>query len=295
MRILENLITDYVSSNFTESETLWISGTLYNNADEVRDGHYIYTYAGLNGTNTATKPSLNPNSWLKTRTTNYYAMLGDRTDEQTTVTGDLIFTIESNNYDIISLLNISGSNVLIQVYDEDENLVYTDSKSLNNTRDITDAYLYYFSPFVYFGTYYNNEIPLIEGTIKVTVSSLNGSAGVGRLVSGQSFTVGDTLFGSSQSLESYSRIETDEFGTTTLVPRASVYNSSHSLRILSQRSEEIKRKRKSLDAIPVLFIGDEDIDSKFENLLSYGLWQTADIVISRPNYSDMSVTVKELL
>lgn len=297
MRILKNLITDYYYANFTEDETEWTSGSLYDNADEVRDGHYIYKYARVDGTNTATSPSLNPLSWYKSATSNYFSMLGDRTSEKTTVSGNLIVEIDISNYDTLSLLRVTGTQVDIQVTDLDTSLVvYTDSKTLANTEDIIDAYSHYFSDFEYFGSYYNNQIPLVgNARIRIEITSLDGISEIGRLVCGKSYNVGVTLFGTTETLESYSNIETDEFGTTTLVPRNAVYNSSHSIRIPSSKIPTLKRKRKELDAIPVLFIGDEELNSKFENLLSYGLWENADITIQRASFSDMDLTIKELI
>lgn len=299
MKICENLITDYFSANFTEDEPLWDVNKVdgYNNGDEAREEHYIYKYAGISGTNTLTLPSLNPDKWLKTRASNYYAMLGDRTDEQTTTSGNLIIEIDISNYDTLTLLNMTGTQIDIEVTDLDTmDIVYTDSKNLQDTTEIIDAYTHYFSPFVYVKSYYNNMIPLVgNARIKIEITALSGTAGIGRLVCGQSYYVGDTLFGTSQNLESYSRIEFDEFGTATLVPRSAVYNSSHSIRIPSSKVDALKEKRKSLDAIPILFIGNEEIDSRLGNLLSYGLWQNADMLISRPTFSDMSMTIKELL
>lgn len=294
MKICENLITDYLSANFTEDEPLWLVASTYNNGDEARDGHYIYKYAGVDGTNTTTSPILNPLSWYKTKTSNYYAMLGDRTSEQTTTTGDLIIEIQGFNYDTISLLNLSGTDVLIEVIDNGI-VVFTDTKNLINTNDIIDAYTHYFGPYEYSESYYQLLPILGNVTIRITVYALNGFASIGRLVCGQSYEIGLSLFGASQSLESYSVTETDEFGTTTLTPREAVYNSSFEVLIPSQKTEALKRKRKNLDAIPILFIGDEAEDSTFGNLLSYGLWESADILLSKPMTSEMNITIKELL
>lgn len=296
MRICQNLITDYLSANFTEDETAWSgSPTVYSNGDEARDDHYIYKYAGIDGTNSTLSPENEPTLWLKTRASNYYAMLGDKTSQQTTVSGDLEITIESENYDTLALLNMTGSQVDIEMRNSDNDIVFTESYSLNNNIDIVDAYSYYFSPFEFFTSYYT-QIPILpNSTIKITITASSGTSAIGRLVCGQSYQIGDSLYGTTFSLESYSKTEFDEFGTANIIPREAVYNSSYLVRIPSTNIPRLQRKRKSLDAIPILFIGDESEDSVYENLLSYGLWQGADMVLSAPTFSELNHTIKELL
>lgn len=296
MKICKNEITDYSSANFTEDEPEWLVGNLYNVGDEARDDHYIYKYAGVDNTNTATKPSLNPIQWKQNRTSNYYAMLGDKTNEQTIVNGDLEIEIEIENYDTIGLLNITGSGVAIEMTDNaTSTIVFTDTFDLQNNQDIIDAYTHYFSPFDFFNTYYAN-LPLFnDATLKITISSLSGQSAIGRLVSGQSYAVGSTLFGANQTLQSYSGTTTDQFGSSSLQQTGSVFNASYGLSVPSEKVGNLKRKRKELNGVPVLFIADEEEDSTFENLLSYGLWEKADILLESPSFSSMDMTIKELL
>lgn len=296
MKICRNEITDYSYANFTEDEPEWLAENTYNVGEEARDDHYIYKYAGVNGENTETKPSLNPTVWFKNRTSNYYAMLGSKTSEQTKVNGDLIIEIDILNYDTFAVLNIIGSSLEVELTNlSTGEVVYTDEYNLQNTQDIIDAYSHYFSPFDFFNMYYSNLPIYTSARLRLTVKALNGISAIGRLISGQSYYVGSTLFQARQSLESYSTQTIDQFGTADLQQVGAVFNASYEISIPSTKVGSIKRKRKEFDAIPILFIADEEKDSKFENLLSYGLWQNAELLISNPTNSDMSMTVKELL
>lgn len=299
MRICQNLITDYHSANFTEDETAWQPlPVVYNNGDEAREGNYIYKYAGISGTNSTIAPSPTSTSWLKTRASNYYAMLGDRTNQQTTTSGNLIIEIDVFNYDTLSLLNLTGTRIDIEVTDLNSmTVVYTDSKDLLNRSFYIDAYSHYFGEYNYFDRYYNDMIPLLgNARIRIEVVALSGSAGIGRLICGQSYYLGDTLFGLSKSLQSYSRVLLDEFGTPTLTEsQNAVFNTNAIIKIASARIIDIEQKRKQLDFVPILFIGDESTDSPFENLLSYGLWEDATPTLQKPKVSELSMTIKELL
>jgi len=296
MRLCRNLITDYLTANFTEDEPVWTGDpTVYNNGDEAREDHIIYKYAGISGTNTATTPSLNPEDWLEYKTSNYYAMLGERTIDQTITSGDLIIEITSQNYDTLSLLNVVGSQIDIEMKDSMSNIVFTDSYDLNNNIEIVDAYSYYFNPFEFFTGYYT-QIPIYpNSTIKITITAASGTAAIGRLVCGQGYGLGINLYGATFSLESFSRTDFDEFGSATLIHREAVYNSQYVVVIPSVNVPRLQRKRKELDAIPILFIGDESEESDYENLLSYGLWQGADMLLRNPVNSELNLTIKELL
>lgn len=294
MQIVENLIENYSFANFTEDEPLWLARNTYLNGQRAREGHFTYKYTGVNGTNTATKPTENPTLWTNPLVTNYYAMLGGKTSEQTKVTGNLIIEVQGLNFDTFALLNIEGTSLIIKLTDNGTSeVVFEETIELLNTDEIIDAFSYYFSPFEFTRQYFNNNIPLVNGTLRIEVLGTNTA--IGRLVWGQKFDVGYTMFGSQESLESYSTVITDTEGNTTLESRQPVYNSTHKVKIITENIPVIKRKRKSLDAKPILIVGDETMNSNVENLLSYGLWQNADVTIQTPTTSEINCTVKELL
>ena len=90
MKIVENKITDYLTINVTENETQWLITSLFEYGDYIRDGHFIYRYAGINNSNTDVSPYIdyetNKNlvpTWVLYGPTNYYAMLDGETSTRT--------------------------------------------------------------------------------------------------------------------------------------------------------------------------------------------------------------------
>lgn len=300
MKICENVITAYQSANFTEDETAWTSGAVFNNGDEIREGNFIYKYAGIDGTNSDVAPFDGSIDWLLQRPSNYYAMLDSRpesrTSDQTVVADEIIVSIDLNNVDTIVLLNLDATTVNISIEDlNTSTIVYDMDFDLNDSTEIVDALSYYFSPFVFKQTVYASTPLYGNARATITITKTGDFAKCGRLFAGQSYDLGITLFNVTQNLESYSIRQVDEFGTPTLRTRGSVYNSRFNILAPASRTENLKRKRKELDAIPILFIGDESESSIFENMLSYGLWEDATMQITNPVKTQMNLSVKELL
>lgn len=290
MKICKNEITDYSSANFTEDEPEWLVGNLYNVGDEARDDHYIYKYAGVDNTNTATKPSLNPIQWKQNRTSNYYAMFGDKTNEQTENPDEIIIEIESSTADVLALLNVDADTIRVEILgtDYDETIDMTQ-------RAVSDWSSFWFAPFLLRKNVYLEIGYRLNVTIKITATKTGGIAKIGRLVNGTGIYLGDSLFGTSFDLQTYTGETTDQFGAKTDNVTGSVFNGAYPISLPSQNVEIVKQYRKDFDNIPILFIGDEQEESVFRNLLSYGKWQKAGITLQDPSYSSMELTIKELL
>ena len=301
MKICKNEITDYTYANFTEDEPLWTSGSLYNNGDIARDGHYLYKYAGISQTNSALNPSNDTLSWLVYKSSNYYAMLGNRTSEQTIVNDKIIVEIELNRYDTLALLNIDAYSITIQYLDSVTNeqigvgTTYLLSYSLSY-RDVYNFTTLFFAPFTFKRDLFINMPYLSNAKARITIEKTGDTAKCGRLVAGRGIDIGEALFrGVSLEKQSYSSIITDEFGTTTLVKRDAIYNSSYTISTFTQNVPYIQKLSIDYDATPILFIGDTTLNSKLENLLTYGLWETSNISLNGAYRTDMTLSIKKLL
>ena len=301
MKILKNETIDYLTANFVEDETLWLISSVFDYADEVRFGHFIYKYAGESGTNTINNPQadslLFSPTWVEIAPTNYYSMLDGRTNTQTENADTIIIEIQSINYDSISLLGIEAISVKIELIETATSIIqYTKEFNLNDTTSFIDAFTYYFSEFELSPSIYEDMIPLYnDAKLRITIDNTGGIAKCGRLVFGRSYYVGDTKYGGKLTQESYSRKEVDEFGNETLVQLGSVNLDSYEVQIPTAKIPSLRRKGADLDAIAILFIMDESADSKLENLLNFGYWYDFSMVLSNPVKSKISLTIKGIL
>jgi hypothetical protein len=295
VRFVKSEITALVSSNVLENETAWLVTDTYNRGDERRDDHYIYAYLGVDGTNSALKPSLSPIQWLVQRPTNYWAMVDGSTSTQTTRADNITVEIATNNFDTISLLDIEAETVILTLT-VSATVVYTKTYDLRDESEVVDFYSYCFSDFIYSHSLYNQDLPIyLNGTLKVEIINTGSTAKCGSIISGRSFYVGQTLYGASLGLESYSAKQVDEFGTVTLVKRGAVSLDSYDIRVPTSKVPMLKRKAVEYDAVPLLFIFDESTTSNTENLLVHGYYQNMSVLLSNPSKSVISLTVKGIL
>ncbi len=301
MKILENKVTDYTSTNLTENETTWTSDATFNYEDEIRDGHFIYKYAGENGTNTTDAPSIDcqkqVQKWVKIRPTNYYAMLDAQTQTQTENNDSIIVEFDYINFDSLSLIDLVAQEVVVTLTDDiSSDIIYTKTVSLVDNSSIIDFTTYCFNEMIRAGSLYLDDITLYSNaTLKVEIKQPNGIAKCGRLVCGRSNFIGSTGYGANLDIESYSRISTDIFGNTTLIHSQSVNLDSYEVYVQTEAIPNIRRRIRELDAVPILFIMDESQDSKLENLLTYGYFENFSILIPNSKISTASITIKGII
>lgn len=297
MLVIKNKATDYLEANFSEDETAWDSSATYNYADEVRDGHYIYKYAGEDGTNTDLKPSEdNTKKWVKIRPTNYFAMLDNKSSTQTINSEKIDIKLSVNNYDSISLIELDAVTVEIELTDLNTNkIVYSEIIDLNNTFDIVDFTSYCFSEFNYKNSIYRKLPFYTNAKLHIVINNPSLYAKCGRLVLGRSFYIGEVLYDVNLGLESYSRKITDEFGNTTLTHINAVNEDNYEILIPTQKIPVLKNKAKELDAIPLLFVGDENDYTNTEHLLNFGFWEDFSMVMSDTEKATINLTIKGII
>lgn len=304
MKIVKNETTDYLSINVTEDETQWLTSSVFNYGDYIRDGHFIYRYAGVENSNTEDSPSINYEAnknlvptWVLYAPTNYYAMLDGETATKTSGGETLVFEILNNRYDSFSLLGLEATNVSIELRDiTTEAIIQTINFDLLDRTDRIDAYTHYFNPIEPKTSVYTDSIYLVGNTkLKVTIINTGSIAKCGRLVFGSGYFAGETAYGANLSQESYSVRSTDLFGKDTLIQRGSANIDTYSIQIPTPKIPALRRKGKELDAIPILFIMDESVESTVQNLLNFGYYRSFSILLPNPVKSIINLTIKGIL
>ena len=292
MRLCENQVTDYYSANFTEDETEWSAGATYLNGDEARYGHYIYKYAGVDGTNSTDNPTLDTTLWVYDRVTNYYAAIGGTTTEQTGVENTFDVQFEISGFDTLAILNMDAEEVIITFLDNAGSVISGPTTYDLTSRDVIDYTSFFFAPFKFQKRLFIRIPFYLNSRVRIQANK-TGTVKVGRIVLGRSLNLGVTLFGANFELTSQSREVTNEFGTTSQEQVASYYSAAYNIRTPSQNIEYLKDLRKDLAFKNVLFVGDEEDESKFQNLLSYGEWESNSLPLDRASFSTMKLTIKE--
>lgn len=133
----------------------------------------------------------------------------------------------------------------------------------------------------------------ILGTLEVTLSGIEDPA-IGHVVCGRTSVLGKTKYGAEVGETDYSRKETDEFGVTTFIRRASASNMSLPLYLHPDQSDAVKRILTNLRATPALWVGDNR-DEGFEALTIWGWKEEHRLVYAGLNEIEFKLDIQGLI
>jgi hypothetical protein len=217
-RAADNWAGDIIT-NLVESDAIdgpeWSAATAYYAGDEVRITARHRKFRRLVDGTTATAPNLDLVNWLDIGPTNPAAMFDTELVAPTSGYSDDILVamrlVESTGiyHNAIGLLGLYGSTVTITACDYlGGPAVY--SETINIQPGYADAITRYTS----------NLGRSINSVVFVAIKKYGSiRANCEKLVLGRGHEIGGTEYGAEYEIIDYSRKETDEFGTTTLVKR----------------------------------------------------------------------------
>lgn len=277
-----------VSTTATEAYALWVSATTYAKAAVVRYAGRLYE--SIADGNTGNNPATSPAKWLDIGPDNAHAMFDDQVSTSTTASNSLTVVLAPGLVNSLALVNLQGTSATIKVNDGPGGPeVFSRTVGLDGTI-ISDWYQYFFEPYVQKSELTITDLPpYANARITVTVTG-PGAVGIGNLVVGTFYELGETLMSPSLGTDDYSRVDIDEFGTTTLVRRNSSKRAE--LQVLLPRVQMRKAFQvlDDLRATPAVWIpSSRDEDSP---LSVYGIRSSFRIVVDYPTHVLCSIELK---
>lgn len=277
-----------VSSTATEAYAAWVSSTTYAAGARVRYAGRIYQ--SLVASNVGKTPSNAITSWADIGPTNTLAMFDDEVSTATTATGSLTVVLSPGLINSMALVNLSGTTVTITVNDGAGGPeVFSRTIGLDGTI-IGDWYQYFFEPYVQKSELTITDLPpYANARLTVTVTAA-GAVGVGNLVFGTIYELGEVQMGASLGTDDYSAVTTDEFGITTLARRNSAKRSEMQLVIPRAQMRKVFQVLDDLRATPCVWIpssADEDAP-----LSVFGIRSSFRIVVEYVNHVLCSLEIK---
>jgi hypothetical protein len=263
-----------ISSSATDSAAAWASGTTYAKGSVVDYGTHLYE--SLVNNNTGNTPSASPAAWLQTGPDNTHAMFDDEVSTQTTASGSLTVVIAPGLVNSIALVNVTGLSATITVHDAPGgNQVFSETFSLEEAV-IVDWYQYFFEPYVQRKELtFTNIPPYTNARVTVTVSG--GVVGLGQLVLGNFYQLGEAIAKPTLRTDDYSLVNTDAFGKTTLTRRNSSKRADVQLMFERSQMRKIYQILDELRATPCVWIASErESDSP---LTVYGIRSGFSLVV----------------
>ena len=286
-----------VSSNIPENDYAeWAIGTTYSvgNRVIVLSTHKIYE--SLIGSNLGNDPTTDDGTkWLTLGATNRWRAFDQKIGDHVSNTDSIEYVLSDPNSNVtaISLFGLVGVSANVTVTSDTDGEVFNQTVSLIDNRNIDDWYTYFFEEQVQRQeAQFLNIPPYIGSDVQVTVSAVSGeTAELGQLVLGFLSGIGLTTYGTSISIEDFSRKEVDDFGNFIVVERAYAQLADFDVRFPTANARKIQRTLAAYRATPIVYIGSDDVSY---GTTIYGFYRRFDLTLETPSYSFGAIEVEGL-
>lgn len=256
-------ITDSVllSSNVVENDApTWSSGATYAAGALVIYNHIVYE--SLQAANSDKQPDLNPTWWLKLRATNRYMMFDNYVSSKTEQAGDINVTLKPGIVTSLAMLGLQSSSVTVTMTTPALGTFYT--RTIDLQRPAAKQYHgYFFERRKYRTTLFLGDLPSIyEATINITINpDTTGVAKCGLCVVGYATFVGEFNYGAGGEMVDFTTVKTDEFGETSITPRASARKLNGEVWLNPNDIDDAVDFMDSIKGVPVFVNGADQFDS----------------------------------
>lgn len=285
------------SSNVTEDDYAeWSSGTTYADGDNVIViGTTHKVYESLVNSNLGNDPTTDDGTnWLEISATNRWKAFDQKISDPVTNLNSIQYVLSDpdSNITSVALFGLKGVTANVTVEDGATE-VYNQDISLTDNRNIVDWYTYFFEEQTQKEQAQWLDIPPYLGsTVTITVSESTGeTAELGQLVLGFLSDLGATTYGTSISIEDFSRKDTDDFGNFVVVERAFAQLADFDIQFETQNARKIQRTLAGFRATPIVYIGSEDTSY---GTTIYGFYRRFDLTLEGPSLSFGAIEVEGL-
>lgn len=273
--LLPVTVTDAVlaSSSVPEDDgTVWGPAITYAVGSRViRTGSHR-VFESLVAGNIGHDPLTSPAQWLDVGPMNRWAMFDEALGTVTSAAGgSIVVAFDGGAVGAVALLDIVGTSVQVEVIATGD---------VDPTYDRTIA-----ATGGALGFY---DLPGIAGTVRVTVSG-SGTVSVGTLLIGDMVGLGVTEASPTAGITDYSRKDVDDFGDVTIVERAWAKRMATNALIRTDAVDLVANRIAAVRARPVLWIGDEGLDS----LTVYGFFRDFSIEVGE-TVSKLALSIEGL-
>tara|TARA_R110000796_G_scaffold107521_2_gene218313 strand:+ start:443 stop:1351 length:909 start_codon:yes stop_codon:yes gene_type:complete len=294
------IVTDSVltSTNIPENDYAeWASGTTYSINQKVISVTTHRIYSSVINSNTNNDPTTDDGTnWLNIGATNRWRAFDQYISDPVTNVTSIEYTLTpptGSTPSAVSLFNLKGISATVTVTDSVDGVVYNQTISLTDNRNIIDWYSYFFAEQVQREEALFIDIPpYIGAVVGVTVTQETGlTAELGQLVFGFLTDLGATVYGTSIGIEDYSIKSRDAFGNAIIVERNFSQTVDFDVRLETQTARKVQKTLAALRATPVVYLGSTDVSY---GTLVYGFYRRFDITLETPSYAFASIEVEGL-
>lgn len=284
------------------SETDWASGVAYAVGDvRIRaTTHRKYKCAVAHTSASTPTPENDPTSWVDVGPTDRWAPFDRYTNTRATATTSMTYVLNPGYVNALALYGLIGAQYSITIKDAPAGAtIYSKTGFLTQDPQGWYEYLFVAQPAVDKLVLHNLPIrPEAEITIAVTAAA-DQPVGVGMIVVGDFVPlVGDTAefggvqYGASAEPVTYSYINTDEFGTTTIVRRHAATNMRCTVMLPRMFADAALQRLQSVLDQPVACIA--TTSKGYDGLNVFGLISSSPVSYDSFNTASIDINVKGL-
>ena len=188
-----------------------------------------------------------------------------------TAVADLCVVVTPGICNGVATMDVSGVSAVKCEMFNGATSVYSETKTLDSTF-ISNWYEYFFEPYDVFADLLFGPLPPYpSATVKLTFTPTAAGSTIhcGAALYGNTVELGEVEYGASAGIEDYSRIETDDFGVTTVVERGFLKHASYSINVENAQFRRVFSTLAALRATPSVWIASDDVN--LSPLNAYGL------------------------
>lgn len=303
MRVtIPTTITDAMltSTNVTEDDyDVWDNSTDYA-AEEyvivIGTTHKVYKAVQASGPSTSpVDPTTDTDSshWLEVSATNRWKPFDNKSAIQCQRANTITYTFGSVGLvDGVALYGLDATEANLTIT-RDAVEEYNQTVSLENDDAVLDWYDYFFEPITYRDRMEFSEVPPYSDAVYVvTINKSGDTAKVGQIVLGRKRTIGDSLYSPRLGFLDFSTKERDTFGNAYLLQREFSQTVDYEVKIPESASGRIFALLADLRATPAGWSAGDDTDDLGTTV--FGYLDNFDILIEKPEYTELSLKVQEL-
>jgi len=293
-----NLISTTIAEN---DYTQWSSVTSYVVGNRVisTTTHRIYEALQASTNVDPTTDTSDPPYWLDIGATNRWKAFDQKISDPVTVADGVntieytlgAFGIPSNS---VTLFGLKGRSASLVVTDATDGEVYNQEISLIDNALVNDWFTYFFEPArVKSEAIFEGIPPYANAEYDITVEdATDAEPELGQIVLGQEYELGKTNYGTSVSIEDFSRKERDDFGNAILVERPFAKLIDFDFIVNTNEVRRTAILLETVRATPAVYYAGPDTE-RFGTTV-YGFFRNFSINLDGPAISNVTLEVEGL-
>ncbi|UOD30698.1 hypothetical protein INH39_02830 [Massilia violaceinigra] len=231
--------------------------------------------------------------WVDQGPTNLWAMFDAFVSTQCVIASPLKIVLKPGSFNAVALFGLDADALSITVLDAAGGSVIYSYTGALEASEPADYYEYFFERFKPQTDFIATGLEAFNNAqITITLTKVTGPVKCGLIALGDMKPIGLTEYGAKVTPNSYSFIDVDRFGRTTITPGANTTDMSLQVKLGIAEANTVYATLKSVQAVPCVWIATDAAD--YASLRVFGLG-TPTLSHDGPDECTVTLDVKGLI